>query len=87
MKECFSDDITFTAPEGGMFIWATLPDGKDVNEFCKRAIEEYKIAVVPGNAFAINDEKSHSFRLNFSTPSDEDIIKGIEILGKLTKSI
>ena len=56
--------------------------------FCKKAVEEYKVAVVPGTAFTINEsDKSYSFRLNFSTPTDEQIVKGIEILGKLTKEI
>lgn len=88
MDKHFSKKVTYTRPEGGLFIWASVPDGSDMMGFCKKAVEEYKIAVVPGTAFVINDgDTSNSFRLNFSTPTDEQIVKGIEILGKLTKEI
>lgn len=85
MDKHFSKKITYTRPEGGLFIWATLPDDCDMPAFCKKAVSEYKIAVVPGNAFMISEsDKTSSFRLNFSTPTDEQIVKGIEILGKLS---
>jgi len=88
IEKHFSDKITFTRPDGGLFIWCTLPEGSDMSEFCKIAVAEHKIAVVPGNAFCISEsDKTSSFRLNFSTPADEQIIKGIEILGKLTNTI
>ncbi|MBQ5315842.1 MAG: PLP-dependent aminotransferase family protein [Oscillospiraceae bacterium] len=88
MDKHFSKKVTYTRPEGGLFIWASVPEGSDMMGFCKKAVEEYKVAVVPGTAFTINEsDKSYSFRLNFSTPTDEQIIKGIEILGKLTKEI
>jgi 2-aminoadipate transaminase len=81
----FSKKIKVTRPEGGLFIWATLPEGCDMNAFCKTAVEKYKVAVVPGNAFLIDDtEPCSSFRLNFSTPTDEQLVKGCEILGKLS---
>ncbi|MCD7731269.1 MAG: PLP-dependent aminotransferase family protein [Oscillospiraceae bacterium] len=84
----FSDKITCTRPEGGLFIWATLPENCDMMSFCKTAVEKYKVAVVPGTAFLIDDnETSHSFRLNFSTPTDEQLVKGCEILGKLSKEM
>jgi len=84
----FSEKISYIRPQGGLFVWCTLPDDCDMNDFCTRAIKEYKIAVVPGNSFSIDDsEKSHSFRLNYSTPTNEQIIKGMEILSKMTKDI
>lgn len=86
MKDFFSEKVTFQNPDGGLFIWCNLPDECDMNEFCKKSVEDYKIAVVPGNAFLVNEtEKINSFRLNFSTPTDEQIVKGITILGKITK--
>ncbi|MCM1226913.1 MAG: PLP-dependent aminotransferase family protein [Clostridium sp.] len=88
MEKHFSSRITFTRPEGGLFIWAALPEGSDMTDFCTKAVKEHKIAVVPGTAFMINEtDKTNSFRLNFSTPTDEDIVKGIEILGKMTKAM
>jgi 2-aminoadipate transaminase len=75
-------DITFTRPEGGLFLWATLPDGTDMQAFCKNAVE-HKVAVVPGIAFMTReDAKTQSFRLNYSTPTDEQIVRGCEILGR-----
>lgn len=91
MAQCLEknmpDFITYSKPEGGLFIWATMPDKFDMNAFCVEAVKR-KVAVVPGNAFC-TDEKavSHSFRLNFSTPTDEQIIKGCEILGKCAKEL
>lgn len=84
----FSERISYIRPQGGLFVWCTLPDDCDMNDFCKKAIQEYKIAVVPGNSFSIDEsEKSHSFRLNYSTPTDEQIQKGMEILANMTKDI
>ena len=81
MPEC----VTYSQPQGGLFIWATIPDNYDMNAFCTDAVHQ-KVAVVPGNAF-LSDENavSHSFRLNFSTPTDEQIDRGTEILGKCAK--
>ncbi len=79
--------INFTEPEGGLFIWGTLPEGSDMQYFCKKAVEN-KVAVVPGNAFLVDEGAfSNSFRLNFSTPSDEQIENGVEILSKVAKTM
>ena len=84
MKEYFHPDVQYTHPTGGMFIWVTLPDDVDMLEFVQKAIEQ-KVAVVPGNAFLDDDSKKcQSFRMNFSTPTDEKIKKGVKILGDLT---
>lgn len=84
----FSKRIQWAMPQGGLFLWCTLPDDCDMPAFCKQAVEQYKIAVVPGNAFLVDEtEPTTSIRLNFSTPSDEQIQKGIEILGQMTKQI
>ncbi len=87
MARHFAPSVRYTRPEGGLFIWATLPAGVDMMAFCRHAIEQ-KVAVVPGTAFcAEEDAPSSSFRLNFSTPSDEKIVEGIQILGKLTHQL
>lgn len=84
----FSSKISYTRPDGGLFIWATLPKGSDMMRFCTKAVKDYKIAVVPGTAFMINEnDKTDSFRLNFSTPSDDKITEGIRILGGMTKDM
>jgi len=78
--------IEFTQPQGGLFIWGTLPHG-DMVGFCKKAIEN-KVAIVPGNAFLVDEkEQSLSFRLNFSAPSNEQIEQGVERLAVIAKEM
>ena len=85
MDEHFSKSVTYTRPEGGLFLWCDLPEHVDMMAFCSKAVEN-KVAVVPGIAFAVQPgSHTHSIRLNFSTPSDEGIVRGIEILGKMTQ--
>ena len=77
------DKVTFTRPEGGLFIWGTVKDCTDASFVVKKAIEK-KVAVVPGSAFNCDTEApSPSFRLNYSTPSDEQIVEGIKRLGEV----
>lgn len=84
MAKNFHPSVKYTKPEGGMFVWVTLPDGVDMMKFVSEALEN-KVALVPGTAFlADTSMPCQSFRMNFSTPSTEDIIKGIKILGELT---
>ncbi len=84
----FSKKITYVKPQGGLFIWCTLPENCDMNQFCTKAVKDYKIAVVPGNSFSIaENEVSHSFRLNYSTPTNEQIEKGMEVLAKMTRDM
>ncbi len=88
IQQHFSSKVTYEMPEGGLFLWCTLPEDCDMPAFCKKAVEEYAVAVVPGNAFLVDESaKTSSFRLNYSTPSDDQIVQGIEILGKMTKEI
>lgn len=88
IEDGFSKKISYIKPEGGLFIWCTLPEGCDMNAFCKQAVRDYKIAVVPGNSFSIDEnEVSRSFRLNYSTPTNEQIEKGMEILSEMTKKL
>lgn len=88
IEKNFSSKVKYTKPEGGLFIWCTLPDDCDMMGFCKRAVSEFKVAVVPGTAFTINEtDKTTSFRLNFSTPTDEQIVKGCELIGELSREM
>ena len=79
------DFITYVRPQGGLFIWAKLPERVDMLQYVNKLLEQ-KVAVVPGTAFMVDDEKPCSYiRLNFSTPSDEDIVKGVKIMGEIAK--
>ena len=77
--------MSFTRPEGGLFIWVTMPEGCDGDAFAKLASQNL-VCVVPGSTFLCDlSQKSPSFRLNYSTPSDEQIVLGVERLGKVMK--
>ena len=77
--------ITYVRPEGGLFIWAKLPDDVDMLKYVG-ALLERKVAVVPGSAFMTDDTAACSYiRLNFSTPSDDDIVKGVKIMGEVAQ--
>ncbi len=83
----FAPGVTHTTPQGGLFLWCTLPDGVDMPQFCRTAVEN-KVAVVPGTAFLCDESgSSQSFRMNYSTPSDDAILRGVEILGGLTRQL
>lgn len=91
MLSCLDKDmpgeIRYTRPEGGLFIWCTLPDSIPMDAFVKKALAN-KVAVVPGTAFNCDTEApSQSFRLNYSTPSDDDIRRGIAILGDTAREM
>ena len=86
MDKHFPNYVSYTRPEGGLFLWCTLPDDIELGDFVAKALEN-KVAVVPGTAFNCDtDAPSKAFRLNYSTPSDEQIVRGIEILGNILKS-
>ncbi len=75
--------ITYNKVEGGLFIWCTLPNGRDMLKFCRDAVLN-KVCVVPGNTFLCDEtEPCGSFRINFSTPTDEQLEKGVKILGSM----
>ena len=79
--------ITYHKAEGGLFIWCTLPDQINMLDFCKNSAEK-KACVVPGNAFLVDESAPcQSFRINFSTPTEEQIQKGIVILEETAKQM
>lgn len=87
MRRQLHPRITWVEPEGGLFIWCRLPDGVDMSDFCTRAVHN-KVAVVPGTAFMPHDEDpTQCFRMNYSTPTDEQIRTGIALLGELSHEI
>ena len=82
MEEHFSR-ARFNSPEGGLFVWCTLPDRIGLMDFI-RAAGEAKVAVVPGTTFLPDTSRPcHSFRLNFSAPTNQQITEGVERLGRV----
>lgn len=87
LDKLVSDKITYTRPEGGLFVWGELPEGADMPAFVQ-ALLAAKLAVVPGNAFMINaEDKTQAFRMNFSTPTDEQLVRGVEILAEVAQKM
>lgn len=87
MDEEFPSFVTYTRPEGGLFIYCTINKDVDTAEIVKESIKR-KVAFVPGCNFMTDvDEKTSSFRLNYSTMDDESIVKGIKILAEVLKEL
>lgn len=87
LDRCMPECVKYTRPEGGLFLWLTLPEEINMPEFVKKALE-YKVAVVPGNTFLCDTNATiNAVRLNYSTPSDEDIVKGCTLLAKAVKEM
>lgn len=79
--------IQWNPIDGGLFAWCTLPSKIDMLDFCKQAVLR-RVCVVPGNAFLVDEnEPCQAFRINYSTPTKEQLIEGIAILGKLCKDM
>lgn len=75
--------VTWTQPEGGLFIWVTLPDGTDGAALLERAVAEAKVAFVPGAAFFAGQQGRNTIRLSFSLPDEEAITTAIQRLSNL----
>ena len=86
LDERLSGRIHYNKPQGGMFLWVTLPDSVDAAEFVQRCLQK-KLAVVPGSAFYTTDVPCQSIRLNFSTPTKEQIAKGVEIMDSVLREL
>ncbi len=85
MDKHFPGEVKYTRPDGGLFLWCTMPEGTDMKKLILRAGEK-EVAVVPGATFLPETDKaSYSFRMNYSTPSDEQIAKGVETLSGVLK--
>ena len=77
------DGVTWTRPEGGMFIWVTLPKEMDGATLLDRAIEAERVAFVPGRAFYADGSNGNTLRLSFSCADAATIVEGIARLGRL----
>ncbi len=82
MAESFPASVTWTKPEGGMFIWVTLPKHIDAMKLLDQAIAA-KVAFVPGAPFYANEPETNTLRLSFVTVPPERIREGVAVLAKL----
>jgi len=86
IRDYFPDYTWYSKPIGGMFVFAYIyKTGFDAGKLLPKAIEEYKVAYVPGGSFHVDGTGKNSMRLSFSYPSHEQIEAGIARIGKLIK--
>ena len=91
MIECienyFPKEVEFTRPQGGLFVFCTMPEQYDSKLIMKAALEK-NVAFVPGATTMIDDKKQYStFRLNYSNMSSEKIELGIKLLGNVLYNV
>lgn len=86
IEEYFPEGVTCTKPEGGMFLWVTLPEGVSSMELFDLAIKE-NVAFVPGEAFYADDPEINTMRLNFSNSDEKSIVEGIKRLSNALEKI
>ncbi|GAP59323.1 uncharacterized aminotransferase SSO0104 [Arthrobacter sp. Hiyo1] len=79
LEEHMPSGLSWTRPEGGFFVWVTLPDGVDTYPLLKRAIAA-GVVFIPGAAFTHSDEPSNKLRLAFSAVPPESIAEGVRRL-------
>jgi 2-aminoadipate transaminase len=84
LAEHFPREAEWTHPEGGLFIWSTLPDYIDTTDLLARALEEH-VAFVPGRAAFVDGRGGSAMRLNFSGVSEDEIREGIRRIGEVVR--
>jgi 2-aminoadipate transaminase len=84
LAEHFPREAEWTHPQGGLFIWATLPDYIDTTDLLARALQEH-VAFVPGRAAYVDGRGGSAMRLNFSGVDEDDIREGIRRIGEVVR--
>ena len=84
LREHMPKGVRWSKPQGGLFLWVTLPKYVSANELFKKAIEN-KVAYVVGSAFHCNGKGQNTMRINFSYSKEEQIEEGIKRLAKMIK--
>ena len=78
--------VEWTKPEGGMFIWLTLPAGMDGADLLAQSLKTERVAFVPGRAFYADGSNGNTLRLSFSCANEAAIDEGMKRLGRLIRS-
>ncbi len=84
IEKSFPEEVEFTRPQGGMFLWVTLPEYLNTKELLLKSLKR-GVAFVQGSAFFPDGGHENTMRLNFSGLREDKIVKGISILGDLLK--
>lgn len=86
LERHFPDEVTWTRPDGGMFLLATLPAGLNAADVLKPALQR-QVAFVPGDDFHLNGTGANTLRLNFSYAEPALIEEGVKRLGEVVKQV
>lgn len=86
MNKYFPASVHYTRPQGGMFLWVTLPKGVSAMELFPKALEK-RVAFVPGDPFYIDVKNANTMRLNYTNADCATIEEGIRRLGELLKGL
>lgn len=86
LADHFPPGVTWTRPQGGLFLWVTLPPYLDSSEVFRMAVTN-RVAFVPGHGFYPKGEERNHFRLNFSNAQPEQIVEGIRRLGAVLAQV
>jgi 2-aminoadipate transaminase len=86
IREKFPESIHYTEPEGGMFIWLTLPERISSTRVFEQALKE-GVAVLPGTPFYTDGGGGNTIRLNFSNSTEQKIITGMERLSDVLRTL
>ncbi|MBR2183207.1 MAG: PLP-dependent aminotransferase family protein [Acidaminococcaceae bacterium] len=84
MEEEFPAGVEFTRPDGGLFLWVTVPEGVSARKVFDKCIEQ-KVAAVIGDAFYPNDKTDRSLRVNYSCMPDDKIVEGVKRMARAIK--
>lgn len=87
LEKAMPQGVTWSRPEGGMFVWVDLPEGIDGAALLARAIAEERVAFVPGAPFFAEAPKANAIRLSYSLPDDDRIEEGVARLARLIAKV
>lgn len=80
------EGVEWTKPEGGMFVWVTLPKGMDGADLLAQSLKTERVAFVPGRAFYADGSNGNTLRLSFSCANEAQIDEGMKRLGRLIRA-
>ncbi len=83
LERTMPEGVSWSHPEGGMFVWIDLPEGVDGADLLAQAIEEERVAFVPGAPFFAEKQTTNAIRLSYSLPTDAQIEEGVQRLARL----
>lgn len=86
IERFFPDNIKYTKPEGGLFLWVELDEKMNTTKLLEKCLEQ-DVAFVPGDSFYPNSGKTNTMRINFSNTQEEKIVEGIRRIGNAIRAL